>query len=238
GRLDRDGFPRRNARLRDHRPARARSARRRPERAIDFRGPQPVRPLDRARRRADRPGAPAGLPPDRRLSRPRGDRHEPGLIARVRFRLAVLRSSGWRGRGSGLRLGALLPGPILGIKTGPRRADRPPSLAPRRSGQGPRRWTARGADRPGGDRAQGRVAGLTAGCKGTATACCQTAILTGAVPNLGSETDQPSLTTAGNGGPFRWGNCSGSPWVQSVETGNLAAAGPPATGPTRAARNR
>ena len=78
-------------------------------------------------------------------------------------------------------------GPILGIKAGPHRADRPPGLAPRRSGEGPRRWTSRGPDRPGCDRAQGRAAGLTAGCKGTATACCQTAILTGEVPTLGRE---------------------------------------------------
>jgi len=56
------------------------------------------------------------------------------------------------------------------------------------------------------------------------TTCRQTVVQTGAPPNLGRETDQPRLTTAVNGGPFPWGNCSGLLWVQSVETGNLAAA--------------
>ncbi len=70
------------------------------------------------------------------------------------------------------------------------------------------------------------------------TTCRQTVVQTGAALNLGREADQLRLTTAIKGGPFPWGNCSGSLWVQSVETSNLAAAGPPATGPTRAARNR
>ncbi len=121
------------------------------------------------------------------------------------------------------RLGALLPRPILGIKTGPHRADRPPGLASRRCGEGPRRRTWRGPDRPGGDRASGRAAGLTAGCREIATTCRRTVVQTGAAPNLGREADRPRLKTAGNGGPFPWGNCSGSLWVQWVETGNPAA---------------
>ena len=56
---------------------------------------------------------------------------------------------GRRRRRPGLRLGTLLPGPLLGREARPQRAHRPPGLAPGRGRQGPRRRPPRRPHRPG-----------------------------------------------------------------------------------------
>ena len=101
--------------------------------------------------------AAAGHRPAPGIPRPRRDRHQPIRVSRLRFRLSLLRAPGRHRRGSRLRLGSLLPRPLLGGETGPQRADRPPGLPPRWRGQGPGERVSRRPHRPGRHRAQGRA---------------------------------------------------------------------------------
>ena len=86
-----------------------------------------------------------------------GDRHLPARRTRkVRFRLTFLCPGGGRERGSGDRLGARLPGLVLGQAPGQDRDDRLPGLGPRRGGESSPGWRPRIPVRAGGYGNQGR----------------------------------------------------------------------------------
>ena len=94
-------FPAEPAECRDQRPARARLDRRGPEqlrssrRAATASTSWSSSPTSRPCGTSSRTSALVGVVPG-----PRGHRHEPGLVARVRFRLPLLRAPGRRRRGS------------------------------------------------------------------------------------------------------------------------------------------
>ena len=151
GRLDRARFPRRaRRRPRSSDPGELDAISLAVNSPVRLGGPQPVRPPGRARRRAGRAGR----------SRPTSARVAAfpvrGVIVTSRAVTRVSTSS----RGSspprsaidedpGLRLGPLLPGPLLGREAGTHRADRPPGLAPRRGRQGAGRRPPRCPHRAG-----------------------------------------------------------------------------------------
>ena len=90
---------------------------------IRFAGSESFRRAGRAGRRGDarERSAPTSASSDASLV-PGGDRHQPVGRSGLRLRLAVLRAPRRRGRGSRLRLGPLLPRPVLGREAGASRS--------------------------------------------------------------------------------------------------------------------